>query len=140
MVTKCATSMSRAAIASSNAAVEYCGTHRISTKTLENTFYAVNTVMGAIACWYHPEAALTGAVAAALIRRVTGDTPRSEITEQERRQNRIALMCCTTLATVFTGTAHMHGITTIGTYFAPLFVGFEASTNGIYPILRDLIS
>jgi len=103
------------------------------------TLFAVNTLMGAVACWYNPEAALTGALAGALIRRVIGDNARSEISDQERRHNRIALMCCTILATGFTATAAGAAAPVTGSYLAPLFVGFEASTNGVYPLLRKLI-
>lgn len=144
MVTKCCNvSTISAAAAANHTDKKVAPDYRISTKTLGNVLFVLNTTAAAIACYYNPTAALTGALCGAAVRHMVGDNPQAtSLTEDERRANRIALMCLTTCATIYTGATFIPAVETTAAQcssFAPFLVGFEGVTNGVYPLARKAV-
>jgi len=116
--------------------------HRISTDALGNALFCLNTLAGALACWYNPQAALLGGILGAVVRKMAGDNPSgNELSDQERRVNRVTLMALTSMAAIYTGTTFVPATATAAaecSFYAPLFLGFEGVTNGLYPLARKL--
>lgn len=105
----------------------------ISTQTLGTALYVTNTLAACFACSQNLSATLSGGIIGSAARNIAGDNQQTaDISDKERRISRIALMCLTASATLYTIIQPTSSITP----YVQGFIGYSGMANGIFPLLR----
>lgn len=134
MIEKCV-SASRTIVATDHAHIPNEKNHRISTNNLTLATFVVNTLSAAAACYFYPAETLIGGMAGAMARQGTGDTGLPDnLTEDDQRASRVALMSSTALSALYTAKGSSNAAPFVAGY-----AGYQGISNGVYPLLRKLI-